>query len=108
MRFLRSILYIVSVLTFLSGPATAQMMLPTGSGGEAVVKLDDPETKADVREMVSQLSDDSVRALLIQRLDAVAEAKEAAKANPGPSGSEIIAKGFGTLWGLREACLQQE
>jgi small-conductance mechanosensitive channel len=78
--------------------ATAQMMLPTGNGGDAAVKLEDPETKADVREMVSQLSDDSVRALLIQRLDAVAEAKEAANENTGPSGSEIIAKGFGTLW----------
>ena len=41
----------------------------------ATIDLDDPESKEAVRELVSSLSDDAVRALLIERLDAVAEAR---------------------------------
>ena len=54
----------------------AQIGLSSGGTTEEAPKLDDPETTAGVREMVSQLSDDAVRALLIERLDAVAEQKE--------------------------------
>lgn len=39
-----------------------------------VVALDDPDSKEAVRDMVSTLDDQAVRALLIERLDAVAEA----------------------------------
>lgn len=69
----------ILALVFISSPAAAQM-LPASSSDtpNTLIELEDPESKAAVREMVSKLSDDSVRALLIQRLDAVAEAKELA------------------------------
>ncbi len=72
----------LSLLALILGSTMAQaQMLPTSTSSdspEKLIELKDPESKAAVREMVSKLSDDSVRALLIQRLDAVAEAKEAA------------------------------
>ena len=97
-RFL-SIILLVGLFSFVSGePATAQLGLNTGGAVDEAPKLDDPETKAGVRDMVSQLSDDAVRALLIERLDAVAEAKELEKANQQSAWS-VISKGFTTLWG---------
>ena len=39
------------------------------------IELEEPESKEAVRELVSTLGDDAVRALLIERLDAVAEQK---------------------------------
>ncbi|MEM9605727.1 MAG: mechanosensitive ion channel domain-containing protein, partial [Pseudomonadota bacterium] len=42
------------------------------------IALGAPESKAAVRDMVSQLNDDAVRQLLIERLDAVAEQNAAA------------------------------
>jgi moderate conductance mechanosensitive channel len=50
--------------------------LPGVSDNDADVNiaLEDPESKEAVRDLVATLSDDAVRALLIQRLDAVAEA----------------------------------
>lgn len=51
-----------------------------------------PESKEAVREMVSKLSDESVRSLLIDRLDAVADSKSLEKENSA-----------GVLGGLAEA-----
>lgn len=45
-----------------------------GDAANNVITFSDPDSKEAVREMVSTLSDDAVRALLIERLDAVAEA----------------------------------
>lgn len=64
---------ILATLMLIAAPISggAQVMLATGSGGEAgpPVTLDSPEA---VREVVSQLSDAEVRKLLLERLDAVA------------------------------------
>lgn len=62
-----------------------------------LISLQDPESKVAVRELVSKLNDDAVRALLIQRLDAVAEAKELAAANAASSGS-VLQQGFADYW----------
>ncbi|MEO0999060.1 MAG: mechanosensitive ion channel domain-containing protein [Pseudomonadota bacterium] len=57
-------------------PGEAQVPLPTGGGGDdaAPTALPDPLTPEAVREMVARLSDAEVRALLLDRLDAVASA----------------------------------
>lgn len=60
--------------------ARAQVGLATvtdagGEAGEETVQLPDPLTPEAVREMVSTLSDQQVRELLLQRLDAVAAAE---------------------------------
>ena len=62
----------------LMGPALAQMSVPTGSGSatetDPTLTLPEPLTQDAVREMVARMSDADVRALLLQRLDAVAAA----------------------------------
>ncbi len=57
-----------------------------GSGNTDAAALPEGATTAQVREMVSRLSDEQVRALLLQRLDAVAEA-EAGSDSPGSLGA---------------------
>ncbi|MBX2880089.1 MAG: mechanosensitive ion channel [Granulosicoccus sp.] len=61
-------------------PVAAQELSVTEQSDDAgsLIALDDPSSKEAVRDMVSKLSDDAVRALLIQRLDAVADANAAA------------------------------
>lgn len=70
------------IFFMLFGPVLVQAATPqavTAAPADGIaLSLADPESKAAVRELVSQLSDDSVRALLIERLDAVAEEKELA------------------------------
>jgi len=86
---------ILSLATWLLvGSAFAQTLPGTSKESAAApVELDDPTSKAMVRDMVSQLSDDSVRALLIQRLDAVAEANEQS-AESQASAFGIFKQGF--------------
>ncbi|MEX0339723.1 MAG: mechanosensitive ion channel family protein [Arenibacterium sp.] len=56
-----------------SAPLAAQVMLPGGSGdGEETVTTPEVITPEGARDMVAQLSDEDVRALLLERLDAVA------------------------------------
>ncbi len=82
----------------LSMDVRAQTMMPGSSTDAAVsIDLEDPVSKEAVREMVSRLSDGEVRSLLIQRLDAVAEAKEKeALENRGAFG--VIREGFERYW----------
>ncbi len=61
-------------------PANAQFVPSTGSktGSDTTkVSLPDPLTPTAVREMVSKLSDEQVRSLLLERLDAVAQREQA-------------------------------
>jgi hypothetical protein len=51
---------------------SAQVMLPERNTG-AVLTVSDPATPEAAREMVARLSDSEVRALLLHRLDGVAE-----------------------------------
>ncbi len=75
-NLLISLLLLGTVVFALSSQAVAQSQLMTDQSGQAesILELDNPTSKEAVREMVSTLSDSDVRALLIQRLDAVAEA----------------------------------
>ena len=58
-------------------PRTPQLPMTTqSSASEAPVDVATLNSKEAVREMVSRLSDDSVRQLLIERLDAVATESE--------------------------------
>lgn len=56
-----------------ASPGHAQFALGDDEAETQDVELPDPLTPETVRELVSQLSDEEVRQLLLQRLDAVAE-----------------------------------
>lgn len=73
-----SFIIIALLLIAAPGRGDAQMMLPTGAETEAAPA--DPTTPDAVREMVARMSDGEVRALLLQRLDAVAKAQTQADA----------------------------
>ncbi len=61
-----------------AAPAQAQIALPGSSAPAAeTVALPDPLTPQAVREMVARMSDDQVRGMLLDRLDAVAQAEAA-------------------------------
>ena len=76
----------ISMLTLLAlapAPSTAQLaktLLP-GDAAEAPA-LSDPMTMEEVRELVARLSDKEVRDLLLERLDAVADAEDDAPGAP--------------------------
>ncbi|MEM7403870.1 MAG: mechanosensitive ion channel family protein [Pseudomonadota bacterium] len=70
-----------------------QLGLQSTEPDAALPELDATLTKEAVREMVSRMSDDAVRAFLIQRLDAVADADADANA---VSAWSAIGSGFST------------
>ena len=86
------ILYVFfAVLLCASAPASAQVVISSGDGGDAAVSLPDPLTPEAVRELVSKMSDADVRALLLERLDAVA-AKTAAETEEAEGGLLAFAR----------------
>lgn len=85
-RFSR-ILGILALFGFFScGPAQAQMGLAAATANKSDAEtgaLPDPLTPDAVREMVARMSDDQVRGMLLDRLDAVAaSAVQSAEAQP--------------------------
>lgn len=92
-------LWLLLSLTLFAQISLAATPVPDAQKQEAaasVIALEDPGSKAAVRELVSTLDDAAVRALLIERLDAVAEAKEQA-AQDTPAGIvDVISSGFAT------------
>jgi len=81
---------VVSLLIFLSAlpqPAPAQVAFQPNTEAVSVPTLPDPLTPESVRGLVSHLSDQEVRSLLLDRLDAVAD--EAA-AKQSASASDVI------------------
>ncbi|MEM8813141.1 MAG: mechanosensitive ion channel domain-containing protein [Pseudomonadota bacterium] len=78
-RFLLVVLGVVGI-ALLPSLAGAQIGLGGGEEASETVTLPDPLTPEAVREMVSTLSDEQVRTLLLERLDAVAQEAEAASA----------------------------
>ena len=64
-------LFVFVVFTPLAGIAQVSGMSPTSDS--SATELPDPLTPEAVRELVSRLSDDDVRALLLQQLDAAAQ-----------------------------------
>jgi len=75
---LATLLFLVLLAT-LPSPASAQVALSGGDTETAVPALPDPLTPDAVRGLVSRLSDGEVRALLLDRLDAVASEATAAR-----------------------------
>ncbi len=71
-----TLLVVIWLSLFCISIATAQTITLPATEAESLIELDNPTSKAAVRELVSKLSDNSVRELLIQRLDAVAEANK--------------------------------
>jgi moderate conductance mechanosensitive channel len=73
-RFFIALCFSVLVLT---GPAMAQMQALTGASPAetAATALPDPLTPEAARDLVARMSDDQVRSLLLERLDAVAKAE---------------------------------
>ncbi|WP_170358309.1 mechanosensitive ion channel family protein [Ruegeria arenilitoris] len=71
---LRLLLAILSVIC-LSGPVLAQDSGSTGSS--TTISIPDDLTPEQVDDLVARMSDDQVRAILLERLDAVAEQKAA-------------------------------
>ena len=85
------------VFGIFSMAANAQLIPGTTQETEAPVTLDEPLSREAVREMVATLSDNAVRALLIERLDAVAEARAAADAaDMGVFG--VLGEGVSRYW----------
>ena len=96
--YISPIIFLMALL--FSGLAHALTPLPSGSteiSASEAIAIQDPESKAAVRDLVSQLNDDAVRTLLIERLDAVAEAKELAASNQVGSAS-VLQQGFSAYW----------
>ncbi len=83
-KFLGKLLYVVFAIGLFTS-AHAQMIVPATSteSSSSVTDISDPNSKEEVRGLVATMSDDAVRALLIERLDAVAEAKNADKVEGG-------------------------
>lgn len=92
-------LCLVLFLSLVAGAATAQLPLGTGSASEESAEPIVPEelTPEIVREMVSQLSDEDVRTLLIQRLDAVAQANAEGAAERQSFTAFVSSSAFGVL-----------
>lgn len=84
------------VFLHLSGPAFAQVGAiahTQDAGTGATVDLPEPLTQEAVREMVARMSDDQVRGMLLDRLDAVAQAEQ----QPAASQTSFFGQ-LGTLW----------
>lgn len=81
------------LLALVAGPAAAQMQLVTGGGGgdaaEAETDVPDPLTPEAIREMVARMSDDQVRGMLLDRLDAVAQSEAVTDVQVG-MGTRIV------------------
>jgi small-conductance mechanosensitive channel len=77
---------------------------PAADSPVGQISSGEPLSKEVVRDLVSQLSDDDVRKLLIQRLDAVAAAD--AKTEDEGSAWQALSTGFGTYWKRLTSSLQ--
>ncbi|MEP6267813.1 MAG: mechanosensitive ion channel domain-containing protein [Paracoccaceae bacterium] len=70
--------------------ASGQVLTTSGeSSSDASVALPDPLSQEAVREMVARMSDDQVRSMLLDRLDAVADGQAGSGAQ-GPLMTEVI------------------
>lgn len=94
-RMIRAFVVLLSLIWV--AQASAQTMALTGSGepAQSAVSLPENLTPETVRELVSRLSDQEVRQLLLQHLDSVAGDKTAKSNDKGAAVSELIAS-----WGV--------
>ncbi len=91
---LRSFVFALMMLLLLPGIANSQQSTPATDSPASVIGSGEPLSKEVVRDLVSQMSDDDVRQLLIQRLDAVAEAD--AQASEQGGALQALTAGFNT------------
>jgi moderate conductance mechanosensitive channel len=93
----RTIFALLLGVSVLAMPAMAQSPLPGVSAGSDTAAeetaLPDPLTPEAINEMVARMSDDEVRALLLNHLDAVAETQAA----PAASGGSFFGR-LNTMW----------
>lgn len=83
------------LLVPLTASAQVSSALDGESGGEmSSVELPDPLTEAAVREMVARMSDDEVRSMLLERLDAVA----AGASETAPNTATSLIDGLISTW----------
>jgi small-conductance mechanosensitive channel len=73
-------IFVAVVFFCFATSVVAQVNLPISNTGSAEITLPDPLTPETVRDLVSTLSDEQVRAMLLERLDAVA--KNEVESNP--------------------------
>ncbi len=101
-RMIRAFVVLLSLIWV--AQASAQTMALTGSGepAQSAVSLPANLTPETVRELVSRLSDQEVRQLLLQHLDSVARDKSAQSNDGGAAISELVAS-WGT--GVSDAIL---
>ena len=66
------VVLVLACLTGMAPDAAAQLMMSQPDTSDEAAALPDPLTPETIRELVSTLSDQQVRALLLERLDAVA------------------------------------
>ncbi|MCB1365180.1 MAG: mechanosensitive ion channel [Rhodobacteraceae bacterium] len=87
-------------------PGQTQTRAQPDGAEPAAVELPDPLTREAAHELIARLSDDQVRALLIERLDAVASAET--EIAPQPTLAEratITARAMGASWAHAVASL---
>ncbi len=94
-----ALLLAASIMVFAPDRANAQAGLAVAdnaseSGEASTVQLPDPLTPEAIREMVSTLSDEQVRELLLQRLDAVATANSQSASGDGVNTLRYLAETF--------------
>jgi small-conductance mechanosensitive channel len=92
LRALCMALLTIGLLPSLAAAQAAAVSQASGSAAADPLALPDPLTPEAVNAMVARLSDDQVRALLLQRLDAVAAEAAAAEAPAG------VVDRAGMLW----------
>lgn len=99
------VLFVVCALFHFNSASAQGLPVTQTDKQEITVEIVDPQSKEDVRNLVSTLSDDAVRALLIERLDAVAESREnAAASEVGAIG--VIEQRFENYWGYAKESLR--
>lgn len=85
MKPLFKVLALVAALFCISVPLAAQVPVPSGAPAATTPAVPDNLTPEQVDDLVARLSDDQVRALLLERLDAVARsAQEDSEPRKGP------------------------
>ena len=93
--WVRAFAFVLAAMTLSPGALAQQVLQPTGDDAQVAPALPTPLSKESIRELVSRMSDDAVRALLIERLDAVAE-KEAQGDASGSSALSVLGAGLAT------------
>ncbi len=99
MKLLTKLTGVLVLLFLFANPAAAQVSLPIGDEQTPAPTVVLPEnlTPQSVRNLVSTMSDQQVRALLLERLDAVAKQRESAKSATGDNVATLLQGWFSAV-----------